>query len=103
MKATAWNNGQHHPSGAGYGTKFTAADRDHFFRPEWESIQLEVPGEGTTSVPLSASFWRGCSELRSATVGRWLRGTGLAPWPKGQPPKLNVEHVEGSLFRLRAG
>lgn len=46
MKATAWNNGQHHPSGAGYGIKFTAADRDHFFRREWESIQLEVPGEG---------------------------------------------------------
>ena len=103
MKATAWNNGQHHPSGAGYGIKFTAADRDHFFRREWESIQLEVPGEGTTSVPLSASFWRRCSELRSATVGRWLRGSGLAPWPKGQPPKLNVEQVEGSLFRLRAG
>lgn len=102
MKAKAWNNGRHHPSGAGYGVKLSAGDRDRWFQKDWAAIRIQVPGEGTTEVPLSESFWRRCSELRSAAIGRWLRGSGMAPWPKGEPPALTIEHVEGSLFRLHA-
>jgi hypothetical protein len=51
-----------------------------------------------TNVALSASFWRACTELRSADVGRWLVAHRLAPWPKGAPPHLNLEHLGGASF-----
>lgn len=102
MRATAWNNGQHHASGAGYGLKLTADDRDRYFNMEWTSIELEVPGQGTPTVTLSESFWRRCSELRSAAIGRWLREIGSAPWPKGQPPALIVESRGGDVFHVDA-
>ena len=69
---------------------------------EWKTVDLEVPGQGITSVAVSESFWHRCSELRSAALGRWLRETGLAPWPKGQPPTLVHEQTEGKTFRVNA-
>lgn len=101
MKATAWNNGQHLASGAGYGVRLSGADRDRYFNRDWSSIRLEVPGQGDTQVPLSVSFWTRCSELRSAAVGRWLRASELAPWPNGHPPVLVLEHLGGDSFRVR--
>lgn len=102
MRAKAWNNGEHHASGAGYGIKLSPEDRDRVFMREWTTVQLEVPGQGTTHVTLSDSFWHRCSELRSAAVGRWLRANGMAPWPQGQPPNLLIEQLEGDTFRLSA-
>lgn len=102
MRAKAWNNGSPHSSGAGCGVKVSVADRDRWFRTDWAAITLQIPGEGTAEILLSESFWRRCSELRSAALGRWLRSAGLAPWPKGQPPALTIEPVQGSLFRLHA-
>ena len=69
---------------------------------EWTSVRLEVPGQGTANVALSEPFWRRCSELRSAAIGRWLRETGLAPWPKGRPPTVVVEQLDGNTFRVTA-
>jgi hypothetical protein len=63
-------------------------------------VQLEVPGQGTTKVTLSDSFWRRCSELRCAALGRWLREIRKAPWPKGHPPTLVIERLEGTTFRV---
>jgi hypothetical protein len=40
---TAWNNGKKHPSGAGYGFKIGAGDRDRTFMPEWRQITIELP------------------------------------------------------------
>ncbi len=88
--------------GAGYGVRLCVADRDRYFKRDWKSILLEVPGQGCTSVSLSESFWTRCSELRSAAVGRWLRASGFAPWPKGDPPALVVEHIGGDSFRVEA-
>lgn len=102
MRAKAWNNGQHLASGAGYGIKLSAKDRDGVFMRGWKTVQLEVPGQGITSVRLSDSFWRRCSELRSAALGRWLRENGMAPWPKGQPPTLLIEQRTGNAFRVSA-
>ena len=45
MKARAWNNGEHHPSGAGYGIRLTAEDRDQYFKKEWKSVTLILDGE----------------------------------------------------------
>jgi hypothetical protein len=32
MIVTAYNNGQHHPSGAGYGLRLSVKDRDKYFK-----------------------------------------------------------------------
>jgi hypothetical protein len=102
MRAKAWNNGQHHASGAGYGLKLSPEDRDRAFMREWEIIHLDVPGQGITPIVISESFWSRCSELRSAATGRWLRESGIAPWPKGKPPTLLLEQVDGDAFRVCA-
>jgi hypothetical protein len=98
MQATAWNNGSHRPSGAGYGLRITIEDRDRFFDRRWEDAVIELGGEETATVPLSDSFWRSCGELRSAEIGRWLRRHDLAPWTKGNPPVLALHHVAGNRF-----
>ncbi len=51
MIVTAWNNGRHHASGAGYGLKVAIADRDRYFDPEVASVVLELKGWGASGLP----------------------------------------------------
>ena len=39
-----WNNGKHHLTGAGYGLKVNAADRDQYFSRVWQTVLIELPG-----------------------------------------------------------
>lgn len=64
-------------------------------------MTVEFDGHEPTVVDLSPSFWRSCSELRSADIGRWLLGVQAAPWPKGSPPGIAVEHVAEDRFAIR--
>ena len=103
MVVTAWNNGTQLKSGAGYGVKLNASDRDRFFQRDWKSIRLSL--EGTSHVIevniAKPSFWETtCRELISAKIGRWLIRNGLAPWPKGHPPKLFLKHIDNNHFVL---
>lgn len=100
MLVSAWNNGRPLGSGAGYGLRISEADRDQFFEPCWDSVEIELGSADVVAVPLSRSFWRTCTELRSAAVGRWLLAFGLAPWPKGTPPRLELVGLRGDRFRL---
>lgn len=100
MRATAWHNGGHPTEAAGYGIKFTEQDRDRYFRPEWKEVVLELD-DSLARVALSNSFWRSCSELRSAEIGRWLLASKAAPWPRGTPPGIVVHPVEGNRFSAR--
>jgi hypothetical protein len=100
MRATGWNNGAWHKSGAGYGIKIDKNDRDHFFREAWSDVQIELPSGVITTVPISKSFWKQCSELRSQDVGLWMIRVGFAPWKTGTPPVLKLEPVGGQVFRL---
>jgi hypothetical protein len=100
VQPKAWNNGRHHQSGAGYGLKVSAEDRDRYFERAWSEIVLDIPGRGSTTVPVSESFWRECTELRTAELGRWLRDAGRAPWPRGEPPTVRLEHVAGNQFQI---
>lgn len=104
MIVTAWNNGQHHATGAGYGLKIDVRDRDQYFRREWRSVILKLEGEdGTIEVNIAKpSFWNAtCRELISAAIGCWLLKNRLAPWPKNRPPKLILEPMaEPGHFRL---
>lgn len=102
MRATGWSNGRPLSSGAGYGLRISVSDRDRFFRPDWNHVLLEADGSRQVVVRLSASFWKTCTELRSAEIGRWLLRRRLAPWQKGAPPSVEIEAIGGNRFRLRS-
>lgn len=83
---TAWNNGRHHTSGAGYGFKIVAADRDRHFKRAWDTATVELPqASGVLAGALNTakdSFWsEPCREVIHQAIGRWFRGSGYAPWP----------------------
>ena len=103
MIVKAWNNGQHRETGAGYGVKLNSADRGRYFQRAWKSVTLEIAGRGDPVVIRSVgspSFWGSCSELRHRAIGKWLREQGMAPWSKGMPPTLKLEHIEDNRFSL---
>ena len=52
---TAWNNGKHHESGAGYGFKLNATDRDREIDRSWKSVVVELPN----SVKVEANIDKG--------------------------------------------
>lgn len=103
MIVTVWNNGIHHPDGNGYGIKLNSPDRDLHFKREWKKILIELEGD---SIPAEvnidkASFWnQTCKELISVKIGKWLIKNGLAPWPVGKPPLLELTQISGRQFRL---
>jgi hypothetical protein len=105
MQVTAWSNGQHHRTGAGYGFKLRAEDRDCYFDKSWSTVFVSLPGvpkEVEVNVAKS-SFWGGsCRELISLDFGRWLRERGYAPWASGAPPKFDLAPVRGNHFKLLA-
>jgi len=101
MIVTAWSNGSpNYTTGGGYGIRLSRRERDAHFRPEWPSVVVELEGARTITVNLAPSFWRRCTELKSAAIGKWLLDHELAPWPKGSPPKLKLEPRGDRRFRL---
>ena len=101
--ATAWNNGQWHPSGAGYGLKVSVADRDRFFRRDWRTVALRLVAEsGFVDVEVNCakdSFWNGtCRELVARGIGCRFFDLGLAPWPKGRPPRFDLTPIGPGVF-----
>jgi hypothetical protein len=61
MRATGWNNGAWHTSGAGYGIRIDKADRNRFFQKGWPDVHIELPSGVTTTVNISKSFWNKCA------------------------------------------
>jgi hypothetical protein len=101
MYVTAWSNGRPTSSGAGYGVRISETDRDQHFDRRWPEVLLDLGDEATVVVPLSASFWDRCRELRSTAIGRWLLGHQHAPWPTGKPPRFILRHVAENRFELQ--
>ncbi len=99
MIVTGWYSRPHN-NGAGYGIRVTHKDRDIHFQKEWSSVIIEIEKEDEIDVNLSKSFWRKCSELRSAQIGRWLFIHNLAPWVKYNPPRLKLMPIGDRRFRL---
>ena len=102
MIAKAWNNGDHKPSGVGYGLKIDAEDRDRFFHRDWKVVVLALEGkkDDVTVNVRKKSFWTPeCRELINKQVGLWLIKNGKAPWPKGRPPKIRLEPTSGNRFK----
>ena len=88
MIVTGWSNGAPNSrTGSGYGVRVRRRDRDVLFEPEWQFVTVELDRGKRVGVNVSNSFWRGCVELRSGAIGKWMIERGLAPWPKGRPPR----------------
>ena len=103
---TGWNNGSHHESGAGYGFKVDAVDRDRHFRRNWTTVIVDLPGHaGTITAEMNVakkSFWSAqCRELISRKVGRWLIEEGYALRSAGLPPKFEVEQSAVRRFAVK--
>ena len=106
MTWTGWNNGNKCLTGAGYGFKIDAAERDRYFKPEWQCVTVELPTpSGNIAVEVGIdkeSFWgRRCRELINKDIGRWMFDQGYAPWPKGKPPKFDVDRSGERAFRIK--
>jgi hypothetical protein len=102
MIVTAWNTGAHSRNGSGYGFKVSTTDRDLHFKPDWDVIVLELEGEEPFEVNINKeTFWsEACRELISPEIGTWLRQHGMAPWPKGNPPRFAMDPVEENRFSV---
>ncbi len=103
MIVKAWNNGDYHQDGNGYGIKITSRDRDQYFDASWKKIILELDGENKlVEVNISKKcFWiETCRELISKEIGKWLIKNRLSPWPIGKPPVLEMVQMSERHFRL---
>ena len=106
FECSAWNNGKHHETGAGYGLKISISGRDRYFKKEWKSVTFKLPGvSGFTEVALNIdkpSFWnKTCHEVINKEIGVWLRSNNLAPWPSGRPPRFLAEPSGAQSFILQ--
>jgi len=70
-----------------------------FFEKDWQFVLVEVEGE-TIPIKITKTFWTTCPELRSPTIGSWMRKKGLAPWPEGKPPEMRLTPMGRNSFRL---
>ena len=86
--------------GRSYGIRISRKDRDRYFQKTWPTVIIELDTGETFEANLTPSFWRSCIELRNRKIARWLIKQGLAPWPKGEPPRLNLEPIGHRRFRL---
>jgi len=102
MIVTAWNNGKHHSTGAGYGFKIAIQDRDAHFDQAWDSVVVTLPNGIEVEANINKSeFWSNtCRELINQQFGQWLIERGLAPWEEGRPPKFELTHSAGNRFNL---
>jgi hypothetical protein len=102
VKVKAWNNGKHHHSGAGFGLKISATDRDCYFKKSWNSVFVLLPNGKKVEVNTKkASFWNdSCRELISKEIGVWLIASQKAPWQSGSPPSFNLKPTSERHFVL---
>lgn len=52
MQANGWHNGSPLPSEAGYGVRISKDDRDRYFKPAWDHVELRFPDGSTARVRL---------------------------------------------------
>jgi hypothetical protein len=88
---TAWNNGQFHSSGAGYGFKVPIQDRDRYFDRYWQQVILILPfGSGPKEESVNVakgSFWGdNCRAYQQAhrPLAHRTRASAVANWPSSE-------------------
>ena len=100
----AWNNGEYHPNGNGYGIRIGAKNRDEHFKRQWKTVSLELEGE-PESIDVNIdkpSFWdTSCLEIISVKIGKWLIKNRRGKWPRGLPPRIVMNHIGSNRFHLQ--
>ena len=104
--ATAWNNGAWSRTGAGYGLKISAEDRDRYFDRDWNAVTLRLTGEATSRTAeanvAKSSFWdKTCREMIKTEIGQWFIENGFARWPRGTPPRFLILCLADREFEVR--
>jgi hypothetical protein len=92
MEAKGWKGGL-------LGVRVGVENRQQYFNKDWTSVQIELDGQ-IGSFRLTSGFWRHCPEIRGKEIQEWMLKRGLAPWPHGKPPQLELTPLGGSRFRL---
>ncbi|MDD5456320.1 MAG: hypothetical protein PHV30_04725 [Candidatus Margulisbacteria bacterium] len=103
MIVTCWKGGNGNVfDPIGYGLKVAIQDRDKYFNSNWDNIRVELNDNITVLIKTNKkSFWNNsCHELISVEVGKWLIENNIAPWPKGNPPKLRLDLISNNYFKL---
>jgi hypothetical protein len=103
MIVSAWRGGSGDENvGTTYGIRVSRKDRGAYFQRAWRFVFVEIEDGPVLRVPLKPSFWKQCTELTHAGLAEWMLEHGLVPWPKGKPPKFELEHLGERRFRLRS-
>lgn len=101
MIVHGWSNGNpNNKTGMGYGIRLSSKDRDEHFKNSWKVVTLKFDNGDSVNVKLSNSFWRNCTELRHAKIGKWMLNSKVAPWKKWKPPTFTLEPLGDKNFRL---
>lgn len=98
-----WNNGSHHPSGAGYGIKLSLNDREANFSTNWNFVLLFLEGyDQPIEVNVAKqSFWsKSCGELIHKEIGIWFQQNGISSWEKGKPHKVYMSKIDNNKFKV---
>ncbi|MBI5538526.1 MAG: hypothetical protein HY951_00570 [Bacteroidia bacterium] len=107
IEVSAWNNGQHHESGAGYGIYVLKKDRKFILDKNINFISIKIDGKEEFKASISNSFKRigkirkiMCGEIRKIEIGIWFKELNLLHWEKNNPPKFDLTHIKGNEFTL---
>ena len=101
MISSAWHNGHNLVGLNEHGIKISATDRDQFISRECKVVTLVLGNAAGVEISLAPSFWRKCSRYRCVEIGRWFIDAGVASWPGGKSPRINVEQLGGVSFSAR--
>ena len=97
MEVGAWHGG----SGT-YGIRIGAPNRREHFDPAWKKVEIEMDGV-SHEFGLTPGFWKDCPEIRDRgepRLRRWLERHRSVPWPKGNPPRMELVPLGRGRFRL---
>ena len=95
---TAWNNRDWHDTGAGYGLRIVAEDRNRFIERERHTVALRLVGTRTRRIAegnlAKASFWAPkCQKSIKQKIGQWSIENGYRRWTYAAPPRFPMVPV----------
>ena len=96
MIGTAWKSGR---DGGTFGIRVGRGDAENFFSQNWPSVALDL-GDKIVEIKMTGSFRHKCSELRGSAIKDFFFESGIGPWPKGKPPKMDIIPCGGNRFSV---